>query len=251
MLLRASETVAAETNNNYYDVGGINAIIGFFNNIFNFKGKSTRREFWWMKLWTTLVEVVVSSILFVQIFNSPTQLLKGHLGHLNDSQDSAWMGLLGFWLVFILWISVPSLAMGIRRYRDAGIPWGIYIVLRYIVCMFYVTFLVFALNGADWKILLLAIATDCISQLPTLKASKHALTTELVSINQTTSYEHSKGNSIKSSKYSIISALLALFIVVIAGYFIFSGQRVIGQLVLGIALIVGILPRLLRKGSGK
>lgn len=65
-----------------------------FRKYAEFGGRATRPEFWWFTLFTFLV-------------------LAG--------SASLWAGLAGAWFFAAI---VPSLAIGVRRLRDAGLGWG-------------------------------------------------------------------------------------------------------------------------------
>lgn len=71
------------------------AIAAGFKKYSDFTGVSSRSEFWWFQLFLVLVSAGASAI-------------------------SETLG-----LVLFLAVIVPYLAIGVRRLRDAGFPWGL------------------------------------------------------------------------------------------------------------------------------
>lgn len=71
------------------------AIAAGFKKYSDFTGVSSRSEFWWFQLFLVLVSAGASAI-------------------------SETLG-----LVLFLAVIVPYLAIGVRRLRDAGLPWGL------------------------------------------------------------------------------------------------------------------------------
>jgi uncharacterized membrane protein YhaH (DUF805 family) len=76
-----------------------------FRNYAEFTGRARRSEFWWWVLFTTLVNAALNTIPL------------GILGWGGVSPGA----LSGLWTVVIL---VPTVALAVRRLRDAGIGWG-------------------------------------------------------------------------------------------------------------------------------
>lgn len=70
-----------------------NAISTVFRKYAEFSGRATRSEFWWFSLFALLVSLAVGSV---------------------------WDGLAGAWFFAVL---LPSLAVSVRRLRDAGYAW--------------------------------------------------------------------------------------------------------------------------------
>ena len=70
-----------------------------------FMGRAGRAEFWWWALFNVLVAGALSLFNVIRI------------------GDNAYLGslLAGLWGIAVL---LPSLAVGVRRLRDAGYPWG-------------------------------------------------------------------------------------------------------------------------------
>ncbi len=70
-----------------------------------FRGRASRAEFWWFALFAFLVSTALNSLNVV------------------TPDGTVYLGasLSGFWSIGIL---LPSLAVAIRRLRDAGFAWG-------------------------------------------------------------------------------------------------------------------------------
>ena len=78
-----------------------------FRKYAEFDGRASRSEFWWWILFTALVSAALN------VF--PTW------GRVWGADISPWSGLAGLWAIAVL---VPTLAVTIRRLRDAGYEWG-------------------------------------------------------------------------------------------------------------------------------
>ena len=76
-----------------------------FRKYAEFRGRASRSEFWWWALFTTLVTSALNLFSIVPIGNG------GSLGGL----------LSGLWSIAVL---LPTLAVAVRRLRDAGYGWG-------------------------------------------------------------------------------------------------------------------------------
>lgn len=95
-------------------VGPVEAVKLFFSNYTNFKGRSTRSEYWW----AALLVGVVSCVLYVPVFSSV--------------QSGGNPGILGIlYSVWSLATLVPSLSANWRRLHDIGKS-GIYILINFI-----------------------------------------------------------------------------------------------------------------------
>ena len=92
----------------------VDAIQSGFRNYFNFKGRATRREFWFWVLFTVLLGLVVSTIESV-IW--PAQQCSGdwmqEIANMS-AQPTPISNFLSFALL------VPNLSMAARRFHDAG-----------------------------------------------------------------------------------------------------------------------------------
>lgn len=91
-----------------------------FTNYINFSGKSSRAEYWWVQLINFIIEIILfilSVIVFTSIIKDASGILIGLI--------------IGYLLVSIygLVILIPSIALAVRRYRDAGVsPWWLLVI---------------------------------------------------------------------------------------------------------------------------
>ena len=96
----------------------INAYKSFFKGYVDFAGRSTRSEYWWVWLG--------NMILYIPFFLSYGNALA------NSRNESALITL-GFiaiiYFIFGLAIFLPSLALMVRRLRDAGFHWALIFIL--------------------------------------------------------------------------------------------------------------------------
>ena len=106
----------------------IDAYKNFFKNYAEFTGRSTRSDFWWIWLGNLII-----SIPFWIIYIS-TVYLSTEMDSVSDSASEAtfmFFGLVAIiYAVFYLAILVPTLALSVRRLRDAGFHWA-FIFLRF------------------------------------------------------------------------------------------------------------------------
>jgi len=81
-------------------MGFVEAVKSAFSRIFDFKGRSSRSEYWWFYLFTVIVAFV--------------------LGILMGAGGDSIVGMLGMLLygLFILAILIPSLSLSFRRMHD-------------------------------------------------------------------------------------------------------------------------------------
>jgi uncharacterized membrane protein YhaH (DUF805 family) len=80
------------------------AITAGFRNYAQFSGRAVRSEFWWWVLFTTLVNAALNAL---NVATPQGSLLLGS-------------SLSGVWSIAVL---IPSLAVTVRRLRDAGRGW--------------------------------------------------------------------------------------------------------------------------------
>lgn len=101
-------------------VGMGRALTLFFKNYFNFHGRSTRREYWFMFLWYAIFVVVAFGYLGIMLLQILARNKTGFSPNLLVA-----LGLPFIIVVLVaLAIVVPWIALHVRRYRDAGIsPW--------------------------------------------------------------------------------------------------------------------------------
>ncbi len=87
-----------------------------FRRYAEFEGRATRPEFWWFALFSALVSSALSALI-------PPTYMYGNFMAVNAVNVSAApiINLAGFWSVVVF---LPSLAVTIRRLRDAGHDWS-------------------------------------------------------------------------------------------------------------------------------
>ena len=106
----------------------INAYKNFFKNYAEFTGRSTRPDYWWVWLGNFILSIPFWIIYFYTVFLSTV------MDSIDDSASEATFMVLGLvviiYVVFFLAILVPTLALSVRRLRDAGFHWA-FIFLRF------------------------------------------------------------------------------------------------------------------------
>ena len=106
----------------------IQAYKNFFKNYAEFTGRSTRPDFWWVWLGNLILSIPFWIIYFYTVFLSTVMY------SVSDSASEATFMVFGLvaiiYAVFYLAILVPTLALSIRRLRDAGFHWA-FIFLRF------------------------------------------------------------------------------------------------------------------------
>ena len=106
----------------------INAYKNFFKNFAEFTGRSTRPDYWWVWLGNLILSIPFWIIYFYTVFLSTV------MDSVSDSASEAtfmFFGLVAIiYAIFYLAILVPTLALSVRRLRDAGFHWA-FIFLRF------------------------------------------------------------------------------------------------------------------------
>ena len=106
----------------------INAYKNFFKNYAEFTGRSTRSDYWWVWLGNFILSIPFWIIYFYTVFLSTV------MDSVSDSASEATFMVFGLvaiiYAVFYLAILVPTLALSVRRLRDAGFHWA-FIFLRF------------------------------------------------------------------------------------------------------------------------
>ena len=106
----------------------INAYKNFFKNFAEFTGRSTRPDYWWVWLGNLILSIPFWIIYFYTVFLSTV------MDSVSDSASEATFMVFGLvaiiYAVFYLAILVPTLALSVRRLRDAGFHWA-FIFLRF------------------------------------------------------------------------------------------------------------------------
>ena len=107
----------------------INAYKNFFKNYAEFTGRSTRPDFWWVWLGNLILSIPFWIIYFYTVF------LSAVMDSVSDSASEAAFMIFGLvaiiYAIFYLAILGPTLALSVRRLRDAGFHWA-FIFLRFV-----------------------------------------------------------------------------------------------------------------------
>ena len=102
----------------------INAYKNFFKGYAEFTGRSTRSDYWWVWLGNFILSIPFWIIYFYSAV----------MDSIDDSVSDATFMVFGLvviiYAVFFLAILVPTLALSVRRLRDAGFHWA-FIFLRF------------------------------------------------------------------------------------------------------------------------
>ena len=91
----------------------IQAYKNFFKGYADFTGRSTRSDFWWVWL--------MNSILFLPLYIFWFQMA------LNDTEETdpiLGVAIISVYMILAIVLFTPSLAVKVRRLRDAGIHWA-------------------------------------------------------------------------------------------------------------------------------
>ena len=100
----------------------INAYKNFFKNYAEFTGRSTRPDYWWVWLGNFILSIPFWIIYFYTVFLS---VVMDSVGETLSDTTSIFLGLVViFYVIFFLAILVPTLALSVRRLRDAGFHWA-------------------------------------------------------------------------------------------------------------------------------
>ena len=106
----------------------INAYKNFFKGYAEFTGRSTRPDYWWVWLGNFILSIPFWVIYIYTVF------LSAVMDSVSDSASEAAFMIFGLvaiiYVVFYLAILVPTIALTIRRLRDAGFHWA-FIFLRF------------------------------------------------------------------------------------------------------------------------
>ena len=107
----------------------INAYKNFFKGYAEFTGRSTRPDYWWVWLGNFILSIPFWVIYIYTVF------LSAVMDSVSDSASEATFMVLGLvviiYAIFYLAILVPTLALSVRRLRDAGFHWA-FIFLRFV-----------------------------------------------------------------------------------------------------------------------
>jgi uncharacterized membrane protein YhaH (DUF805 family) len=85
-----------------------------FRKYAEFGGRASRPEFWWFTLFSALVSAALSALTPYSLNPNIAEFTT------TSSSITEFVSLTGFWSVAVL---LPSLAVAVRRLRDAGRAW--------------------------------------------------------------------------------------------------------------------------------
>ncbi|MFD1442051.1 DUF805 domain-containing protein [Lacticaseibacillus hegangensis] len=124
MAIKSTHVEQISAHNRYYRATGVTVLIAFWGNCLNFKGRSSRSEYWGPALLVAALVSVVATTLTVSLIGSSSELTNGL------KLDQLFGGLGGGLLIILfVVIGLPSITLFIRRSRDAGIPWWFYVII--------------------------------------------------------------------------------------------------------------------------
>lgn len=107
----------------------INAYKNFFKGYAEFTGRSTRPDYWWVWLGNFVLSIPFWVIYIYTVY------LSAVMDSVSDSASEAAFMIFGLvaiiYVVFYLAILVPTIALTVRRLRDAGFHWA-FIFLRFV-----------------------------------------------------------------------------------------------------------------------
>ena len=98
----------------------IQAYKNFFKGYADFTGRATRSDFWWVWL--------MNSILFLPLYIFWFQMV------LNDTEETdpiLGVAIISIYMILAIVLFTPSLAVKVRRLRDAGFHWA-FIFLHFV-----------------------------------------------------------------------------------------------------------------------
>lgn len=126
------------------------ALVLFLRNYLNFMDNSTRTEYWYMALWSLLYNIVIELLMFGR--------LAGILAGGARLSFSTVVSELGVPLIIVLVVTlatvIPTLALHVRRYRDAGIS-PLVLLLTLVAPVILCT--VAAVSGKTWPLLVAVV----------------------------------------------------------------------------------------------
>ena len=98
----------------------IQAYKNFFKGYADFTGRSTRSDFWWVWL--------MNSILFLPLFIFWFQMALNDTG---GTDPILGVAIISVYMILAIVLFTPSLAVKVRRLRDAGLHWA-FIFLHFV-----------------------------------------------------------------------------------------------------------------------
>lgn len=118
--------IKEQAKNPSYDAPYFSAFLAFFKNYFNFKGRSSRREYWWFTLIYGGCAFILGIIAFFFIVSATMRMVI-----YPETISATPILIYGISLLVItIGMGIPALAQGARRFRDVGISLWVYWVLQ-------------------------------------------------------------------------------------------------------------------------
>ena len=91
----------------------IEAYKNFFKGFLDFTGRSTRPDFWWVWLMNNVFCIPLYIIYFQMILNDGKEV-----------DPISGVAILSLYIILFMVLFIPSLALKVRRLRDAGLHWA-------------------------------------------------------------------------------------------------------------------------------
>ena len=91
----------------------IQAYKNFFKGYLDFSGRSTRSDFWWVWLINNIFCIPLYIIYFEMILNTGKEI-----------DPISGVAFLSLYIILSMVLFIPSLALKVRRLRDAGLHWA-------------------------------------------------------------------------------------------------------------------------------
>ena len=91
----------------------IQAYKNFFKGFLDFSGRSTRSDFWWVWLINNIFCIPLYIIYFEMILNTGKEI-----------DPISGVAFLRLYIILFMVLFIPSLALKVRRLRDAGLHWA-------------------------------------------------------------------------------------------------------------------------------
>lgn len=93
----------------------------YWQNAFKYKARSTRADFWWPVLVTTIIFLILTLLIVMAVGSAVTNLLDGY-----GNAGGFAMVLMILTGIFAIANIFPSIAISVRRFRDAGLSgWAV------------------------------------------------------------------------------------------------------------------------------
>ena len=139
----------------------VEAFKSFWKNYFNFTGRASRREYWFVILWNVIIGAVLGFGLGLSFVGMMASAVSFGDGFSASIVFASFFG--GLLAIYSLLAFIPTLSLSVRRYHDTGLSgwWfaGLYVVNLIIV---------WAASGLFWSVisLLISIVMLVITLLP-------------------------------------------------------------------------------------